>query len=174
MTPPIVVPCPPMNFVSEWTTMSAPYSIGRSRIGVATVLSTISGTPCLWAILASASMSQMFPAGLPTLSQYTAPVLSSISASIDLGLSSLSRSGPDADSWKDMREQRVRRAVQLGNGHDVRAGGRDVERREVQRRLPGRNAERLDSTFERRHATLEHLVRRVAYPSSNDTPRSRD
>ena len=44
--PPSVVPCPPMNFVSDSTTMSAPYSIGLSRIGVGTVLSTISGTPC--------------------------------------------------------------------------------------------------------------------------------
>ncbi len=49
MAPPSVVPCPPRNFVRECTTMSAPYSIGRSRMGVATVLSTISGTPCLWA-----------------------------------------------------------------------------------------------------------------------------
>ena len=59
--------------------MSAPYSIGRSRIGEATVLSTISGTPCVWAIRASASISQIFPAGLPTLSQKIARVLSSIS-----------------------------------------------------------------------------------------------
>ena len=31
ITPPIVVPCPPMNFVAECTTMSAPYSIGLTR-----------------------------------------------------------------------------------------------------------------------------------------------
>jgi len=30
-TPPMLVPCPPMNFVAEWTTMSAPHSIGRQR-----------------------------------------------------------------------------------------------------------------------------------------------
>ena len=65
----MVVPWPPMNFVSECTTMSAPYSIGRSRIGVATVLSTTSGTPCRCATRASASMSQTLPAGFPTLSQ---------------------------------------------------------------------------------------------------------
>ena len=85
MAPPSVVPCPPMNLVSECTTMSAPYSNGRSRIGVATVLSTIRGTPCLCATLAMASMSQMLPAGLPTLSQNTALVLSSISASMLAG-----------------------------------------------------------------------------------------
>ncbi len=43
MMPPSVVPWPPMNFVNEWITMSAPYSTGRTSIGVATVLSTISG-----------------------------------------------------------------------------------------------------------------------------------
>ena len=31
MTPPMEVPCPPINLVAEWTIMSAPYSIGRSR-----------------------------------------------------------------------------------------------------------------------------------------------
>ena len=70
----MVVPWPPMNLVSECTTMSAPWSIGRSRIGVATVLSTRSGTPCLCATAASAAMSQMLPAGLPTLSQKIARV----------------------------------------------------------------------------------------------------
>ena len=47
MTPPIDVPWPPMNLVAECTTMSAPHSNGRMSHGVATVLSTISGTPLL-------------------------------------------------------------------------------------------------------------------------------
>ena len=76
-----------MNLVSECTTMSAPYSIGRSRIGVATVLSTISGTPCRCAAAAIASMSQMLPAGLPTLSQNTARVSPSISRSMSAAAS---------------------------------------------------------------------------------------
>ena len=38
-----------MNFVMECTTTSAPYSMGLNKIGVATVLSTIKGTPCLCA-----------------------------------------------------------------------------------------------------------------------------
>ena len=52
---------------------------------MATVLSTISGTPCLWATRASASMSQTLPAGLPTLSQKIARVWPSISFSIESG-----------------------------------------------------------------------------------------
>ena len=67
--------------------MSAPYSIGRSKIGVATVLSTISGTPCACATRARASRSQMLPAGFPTLSQKTARVWSSISAAMASGRS---------------------------------------------------------------------------------------
>ena len=55
--------------------ISAPKSIGRRRMGVATVLSTIEGTPCSWATRAIASMSQTLPAGSPTLSQNTARVL---------------------------------------------------------------------------------------------------
>ncbi len=45
ITPPITLPCPPMNLVAECTTISAPCSSGRSRNGVANVLSTISGIP---------------------------------------------------------------------------------------------------------------------------------
>ena len=41
--PPIDVPWPPRNLVMEWTTMSAPHSNGRHRIGLAIVLSTTSG-----------------------------------------------------------------------------------------------------------------------------------
>jgi len=44
------VPCPPMNLVAEWTTMSAPWSIGRIRKRRGIVLSTTSGIPASWAI----------------------------------------------------------------------------------------------------------------------------
>ena len=135
MMPPSVVPWPPMNFVSEWTTMSAPYSIGRSRIGVATVLSTISGMPWLWATLASASMSQMLPAGLPTLSQKNARVLSSISFSIAAGWSLSAKRTVTPELGQHVREQRVGGAVELRDGDDIGAELGDVEHGVVQRRL---------------------------------------
>ncbi len=71
--------------------MSAPKAIGFINTGVGTVLSTITGTPCLWAIAAIASRSGMLPAGLPMVSQNTAAVLSSMSASSAAGLSSLAK-----------------------------------------------------------------------------------
>src|SRR3546814_19809312 len=57
ITPPTELPCPLRNLVVDWTTMSAPCSIGRHKTGDASVLSTISGTPASCAIVASAARS---------------------------------------------------------------------------------------------------------------------
>ena len=57
-----------MNLVAEWTTMSAPHSIGRQRYGVAVVLSTTRGTPASWATAARPSRSAIAPDGLATVS----------------------------------------------------------------------------------------------------------
>ena len=43
MTPPKLVPWPPINLVALWTTISAPCSIGLNRYGVPNVLSTGKG-----------------------------------------------------------------------------------------------------------------------------------
>ena len=67
--PPSVVPCPPINFVAECITISAPCSIGRTRYGVANVLSTTSAMPCLCAIFATASISGISLFGFPSVSR---------------------------------------------------------------------------------------------------------
>ena len=69
ITPPRVVPWPPINFVAECTTISAPCSIGRIRYGVPKVLSTKTGMPCLCAISAIASISGMSLFGFPSVSK---------------------------------------------------------------------------------------------------------
>ena len=65
--PPIDVPCPPIHFVAEWMTMSAPCRIGWQRSG-ANVLSTTSGIPWAWATSAIAAMSGTSSRGLPIVS----------------------------------------------------------------------------------------------------------
>ncbi len=85
IAPPIVVPWPPMNFVAECTTMSAPYSIGRSSTGVGSVLSTISGTPASCATFAIASTSSTSTFGLPSDSANTAFVFGRIAAATACG-----------------------------------------------------------------------------------------
>ena len=64
-----------MNFVSEWTTMSAPCSIGRSRYGVATVLSTMSGSPLSCATPETPATSRTWPRGFEMVSAKKARVL---------------------------------------------------------------------------------------------------
>ena len=83
--PPIDVPWPPMNLVSDCTTMSAPNSMGRHRMGVATVLSTMSGTPTSCAASAHARRSTTLRLGLPSDSTNTARVFSSARRAIDDG-----------------------------------------------------------------------------------------
>ena len=56
-------PWPESHLDVEWMTMSAPHSIGRSRYGVGTVLSTTSGTPPACASRAIRSMSTTCPSG---------------------------------------------------------------------------------------------------------------
>ena len=91
IAPPVVVPWPPTNLVNECTTTSAPWAKGLSISGVATVLSTMSGTPAAWATAATASRSTMLPAGFPMDSQKTARVFSSMSGAIDSARSSTAK-----------------------------------------------------------------------------------
>ena len=64
-----------MYLVVEWVTMSAPHSKGRQLMGVAKVLSTMSGTPLRWAILANLSMSSTAQPGLEMVSPKSTFVL---------------------------------------------------------------------------------------------------
>lgn len=64
-----------MYLVVECTTMSAPNSMGRHRTGVANVLSTISGTPFLWAMRPNFSISSTSMLGLAMVSPNSALVL---------------------------------------------------------------------------------------------------
>jgi len=69
MTPPKLVPWPPINLVALWTTISAPCSIGLNRYGVPNVLSTTTGNPCFLAIALIASISGISLLGFPKVSK---------------------------------------------------------------------------------------------------------
>ncbi len=76
-TPPMAVPWPPIHFVAEWMTMSAPCLIGWASSG-ANVLSTMTGTPRACATSAIEARSWTSSRGLPMSSRKTALVFSSI------------------------------------------------------------------------------------------------
>ena len=67
----------------------------------------------------------------------------------------------DALPRKDVREQRVRRAIELRHGHDVTAAIGEVDDGIVQRGLTGAGGERGDSALERGDTTLQHIDRRI-------------
>ena len=123
ITPPSVVPCPPMNLVSECTTMSAPCSIGRSRIGVATVLSTISGTPCAVRDLGHRlDVADVAGRIADAFAKHRAGVV--VDQLLDVGGLVDSRRSAPSTPWlrQHMREQRMGGAVELRHGDDVAAG----------------------------------------------------
>jgi hypothetical protein len=75
--PPRMSEWPPMYFVVEWRTTSAPRSSGRCRYGEAKVLSTTTIAPTRCAASAAALMSTMFSIGLVGVSSQTIRVRSS-------------------------------------------------------------------------------------------------
>mmetsp|Transcript_13807 Transcript_13807/g.33267 ORF Transcript_13807/g.33267 Transcript_13807/m.33267 type:complete len:387 (-) Transcript_13807:250-1410(-) len=90
MTPPTVVPCPPIHLVADSTTMSAPcFSGAHTYPHAPKVLSQMMGMPCRSATALSALKSGTENLGLPMVSTYSALVLLSMSASKLSGSSSL-------------------------------------------------------------------------------------
>src|SRR5580700_3249266 len=64
-----------------------------------------------------------------------------------------------------MGEERMGRSVELRDGDDIAAVIGEVDDREMQRRLAGRDRERPDAALELRYAPLEHRARRIADPA---------
>ena len=74
----------------------------------------------------------------------------------------LGKSNADPELRQHMREQRMRRAIELRNGDDVLAVARDVQHRVMQSGLPAADGERADSPFERSNAPFEYVASRIA------------
>ena len=72
--PPRASPWPPIYLVSEWTTKSAPISIGRVATGVAKVESTAIRAPCPRVNSLSARMSESRRMGLAGVSIHNSRV----------------------------------------------------------------------------------------------------
>ncbi|MCP1774796.1 hypothetical protein J2R91_001308 [Bradyrhizobium japonicum] len=76
-------------------------------------------------------------------------------------LVALGETAGDALPRQDVREQRVRGAVELRHGNDVAAVIGDVDEGEMQRSLAGRNRERADAAFELGDTLLQHRAGRI-------------
>ena len=96
-----------MYLVVEWTTISAPNSMGRQRMGVAKVLSTMSGRPLRCATRANFSMSNTVSAGLASVSPNTALVLGWMAASISSSVASASTQMQWMPNFSSVTENRL-------------------------------------------------------------------
>ena len=163
--PPIAVPWPPRNFVAEWTTMSAPCSIGRSRYGVGTVLSTISGTPASCATsatfrdvehVAARVAQRLGEQQLGVRPDRGAPLLGVVGVVDEADL--------DPQLGERVVEEVVRAAVERGGGHEVVARLGDVEDGEGLGGLAGGERDGGQPALERGDALLEHVLGGVHDP----------
>src|SRR6202012_2847544 len=162
MMPPSELPWPARNFVSECTTMSAPWSIGRIRYGVASVLSTIRGTPALRAIAEIASMSVTLPEGLAIDSMKIALVRGVIALS---KLPTSSGMGPHhvpAETLERVAELVDRPAVQFARRDKLVAGHQQLLQHHDLCGVAGSHRKRRCAAFERRDAFFQHRIGRIA------------
>ena len=79
-----------------------------------------------------------------------------------LGLIGFGKADIDALARQNVREQRVRGAVELRDGHDIAAHSGEVEHGVVQCRLPRAHAQSREAALKRGHAAFEHGGRRIA------------
>ena len=137
--------------------IAAPFS-GRVSTGVGTVLSTITGTPCVWAISAIACRSGVFPARLPIDSQidggrFVIYEFFQIYRVIVLGESRI-----NTEFWQHVLKQRKSPAIEQGHGHYIVAGFGEIENRVVNRRLPGAERQGGHATFQLSDTLFQHIV----------------
>ena len=161
MTPPIDVPWPPINFVADSTTMSAPHSMGRQRIGVAEVLSIISGTPCSWAMLASRLNVGDVEFGIAQGLSVDSPRFPVDGRPQAVKIVGIDKAYGDAQPRQRVVEQVVGAAIERGGGDDLVSGAGQRGNGQGFGGLAGGGGQRGRSPFERGHPLLEDIRRRV-------------
>ena len=145
--------------------MSAPWASGWIRYGVATVLSTISGTPASCATAATfGDVEDVVLRVGDGLGEERLGVRPDGRAPRVQVVGVLHEADLDADLGQRVVEQVVGAAVQPRARHDVVAGVGEVEDREVLGGLTGRQEQRRDAAFERRDALLDDVLGRVHDP----------
>ncbi len=159
--PPIEVPCPPIYFVVEYTTMAAPCSSGRHSTGAA-VLSTISGTPELAADLGHFGDREHFELRVgQCLGVIAARPVVGRAAEV-LGIGRIDKANLHAHRLHHRVEEEVPgAAVKVGRADEIVARLADVLHREQRCGLTRGERQRGDTAFERGNALLEHRSGRV-------------
>lgn len=137
--------------------MSAPWSIGRSSAGVATVLSTISGIPCRWAISAMASMSSRL---MLRVGQCLEEDRFGIGADgfFEVGrVFRLDDGALHADPRQTDGQHGVRASVDARRGYDMVAGAHQTQQGREQRRRSRREGASSHTAVHFRQPAFQHV-----------------
>ncbi len=110
-------------------------------------------------------MSQTLPAGFPIeLAENRLGIF--VDQALDgVRLVALRKAAGDALARQDVRQQRVRRAVKLGDRHDIAAGVGQIDDGEMQCRLTGADRKRTDPALEFGDPRFENGRGRVGDPA---------
>ncbi len=160
MMPPIEVPWPPMYFVVECMVIAAPCLIGWHSTGQA-VLSMISGTPSSRADLGDFGNREHRELGIGQRLAVVAARLGVGGAAEILRVGRIDEAAFDSHRAHGVLEQVPGAAVDVGRADEIIAGVTDVLHGEQRRSLARRHRKRGNAAFKRRHALLQHGLRRV-------------
>ena len=158
-TPPTTSLWPPMYFVVECTTRSAPSASGCCKKGEAKVLSTASSTPD-GRDRASSAMSQRRRSGLLGVSSQSRRVLARASRPGLPHVARIDEGNVDAVAREYGRKKPVRAAVDVPRGEDVVAAAQQRERA-PNRRHARREGRGEGSALERGELAFHRAARRV-------------
>ena len=161
--PPIAVPWPPIHFVAEWMTMSAPCSMGFVEQRGEGVVDDDRHALGVGDVGDGADVVDVEARVADGLEEH------GLGALVDrrpegLGLQPVDELHGDAQLGQRVVEQVVGAAVEAARGDDVVARAGEVEDRQRLGRLAGRDREGRDAALERGDALLEHPVGRVHDP----------
>ena len=141
--------------------MSAPHSIGRQRIGVAAVLSIISGTPIL-----VGDTGQRFNVGDIQFGIAQGLGINGSRFPVDGGSQAvkvvrIDKTDRNAQAWQRVVEEVVSAAIKRGGGDDLVSGSGQCRNGQRFRSLAGGGGERSRSSFERGDPLFEDIRRRI-------------
>ena len=143
--------------------MSTPWSNVRIRPGD-TVLSTITGSPCLCAIVGNLGEIRNVVLRIADGFQIHQPRVL-IHQLVDLsGMIGIEEAHLDAQLLEGLREQRPGASIQIGRSNEILAGMRDGKNRGVHGRLSAGKYEPSDAAINRGQSLLQHIVGRIHDP----------
>ena len=153
----------------EWSTTSAPDSIGRCSAGVAKVLSTRVRAPCSRAIAIAPARSTTLSSGFDGVSMTTSRVFGTERRAQPRKVAHVHLGDRQAPAGQELPSRDPQAEVPVVGEDDVGAGGKRLQQRDA-RRHSRRKGQRGLAALQRRERGLEHGLGRVRLADVGEAP----